>query len=124
MVKMQVPSPNVFNIRKWVDALRSGKYTQTTNHLHDKVGFCCLGVACDLYAKDTETGWDPIYNGRYSFEGEEAILPPSVRKWLGLSPNPMVQYVDGENHTLASLNDNLKANFHTIADAIEKEYLS
>lgn len=34
--------------RKWVDALRSGKYAQTKTRLQSFNGFCCLGVACDI----------------------------------------------------------------------------
>lgn len=30
--------------RKWVEALRSGKYTQTVGTLRDGYGYCCLGV--------------------------------------------------------------------------------
>lgn len=33
-------------ITKWIDALRSGEYKQTTGELQDDNGFCCLGVAC------------------------------------------------------------------------------
>lgn len=29
----------------WMDALLSGTYSQTTETLHDKTGWCCLGVA-------------------------------------------------------------------------------
>ncbi len=41
------------NIKKiWLKALRSGEYEQTTTRLcrprSDGVGFCCLGVLCDL----------------------------------------------------------------------------
>jgi hypothetical protein len=43
--------PNKKNIIKWVKALRSGNYKQTTNALQDDCGYCCLGVACDLFIK-------------------------------------------------------------------------
>ncbi len=33
---------------KWLPALRSGKYEQCRNKLHDGSGFCCLGVAADV----------------------------------------------------------------------------
>lgn len=32
----------------WIKALRSGKYTQTSNHLRVNDGYCCLGVLCDV----------------------------------------------------------------------------
>lgn len=33
---------------RWLTALRSDQYKQTTGHLRIGDGFCCLGVACDL----------------------------------------------------------------------------
>lgn len=43
------------NAKKWVKALKSGKYTQVTGTLTKSLdlekgekGFCCLGVACDI----------------------------------------------------------------------------
>ena len=45
----------------WVKALRSGKYKQTTTKLRDTFGFCCLGVACDLFKeKHQKNGRNPI----------------------------------------------------------------
>lgn len=37
------------NVKKWIAALRSGEYEQTRGALNDENGFCCLGVACDLF---------------------------------------------------------------------------
>lgn len=34
--------------QKWLAALRSGEYSQTTGVLHDDKGFCCLGVLLDV----------------------------------------------------------------------------
>lgn len=49
--KKQVLGPNQ---RKWLKALRSGKFKQTRQgHLHDNKGFCCLGVACVLFKTPT-----------------------------------------------------------------------
>lgn len=42
---------------KWLEALRSGEYAQTTEHLHTEDGFCCLGVACHLYDPNQ---WYPV----------------------------------------------------------------
>ena len=33
---------------RWVKALRSCEYKQVQGVLHDGVGFCCLGVLCDV----------------------------------------------------------------------------
>jgi hypothetical protein len=42
---------------KWIEALRSGKFPQATGELKkirsgEVVGFCCLGVLCELTGKD------------------------------------------------------------------------
>lgn len=39
-------------IKTWTKALRSGKYKQTTKKLQDNKGYCCLGVACELFTKE------------------------------------------------------------------------
>ena len=41
------------NRKKWVAALRSGKYKQGKGQLYDNLDekYCCLGVACDLFHK-------------------------------------------------------------------------
>ena len=46
------------NAQSWLKALRSNEYVQTTGFLHrttttpfSKIGWCCLGVACDVYQK-------------------------------------------------------------------------
>ena len=44
--------------QQWVTALRSGEYTQARWNLQTEQGFCCLGVLCDLYAKETGTEWE------------------------------------------------------------------
>jgi len=39
----------------WVDALRSGKYQQTTTVLRSpQGGYCCLGVLCDVMGLEWE----------------------------------------------------------------------
>lgn len=41
--------PTVKNIEKWVVALRSGEYKQGQCALQNTIGYCCLGVACDIF---------------------------------------------------------------------------
>ena len=38
-------------IQKWCDALRRGEYRQTNYALQNDNGYCCLGVACELFIK-------------------------------------------------------------------------
>lgn len=114
------------NAKKWVEALRSGEYQQTTKNLHDKNGFCCLGVACDLYGKEKGIEWEaPKVQGDtgLQFIGSEAILPSLVKEWLGLRDNGSYYYTPGtkeENLGLASANDSGNT-FLEIADIIESE---
>ena len=40
--------PPIKDLKKWIAALRSGKYSQTKEYLQDSRGYCCLGVACEI----------------------------------------------------------------------------
>ena len=77
--------------KRWVAALRSGKYRQGTEALRSGNTFCCLGVLCDLHAKVTFVSWDydPV-SGMYSYLGETFLLPRSVCEWAGIDvQNPL-----------------------------------
>ncbi len=117
---MAVKSPTkIARIKKWLKALRSGKYSRTTGVLRRTrkdetvVGHCCLGVLCDIvdpkaWAKNgTHTGSSYTGSGR-SVEMISATLLDSV----GL---------DGDmGHKLAGMNDSRKYNFGQIADKISE----
>lgn len=77
-----------------IDDLRSGAYTQTMGCLQDETGYCCLGVACDRFMRETGTGeW--VVSDRGSREmsfhvGEgnlvrfsSSVMPTLVREWYG-----------------------------------------
>jgi hypothetical protein len=146
--------------KMWLEALRSGEYEQTKGKLHRTevddvdeeegitVGYCCLGVLCDLAVKEgvaeRRTGpygreefgdfqTDDIYGGLTS----DAVLPRRVMEWAGLSDaNPDVElstfpdlhakvmetdaYMRGprEKASLATIND-AGGTFPEIADVIE-----
>jgi hypothetical protein len=120
--------------QKWVKALRSGRYKQARGTLgrqltNDQRSFCCLGVLCDLHAKEhnlqfslrNETGKRPVL----SYFGEECLLPKEVINWAGLKKgNPLIKgrlTQGGDVQSLAGLNDGLKLGFKEIAKAIEKD---
>ena len=43
----------------WTQALLSGDYSQAQKQLRKDDSFCCLGVLCDLFKKETKTGeWE------------------------------------------------------------------
>lgn len=46
---------------KWIAALRSGKYAQTSSALRDSVGYCCVGVLADVV---DPAGWDEYHAWR------------------------------------------------------------
>ena len=135
------------NARKWVEALRSGEYKQTKSYLRTKKGFCCLGVACDLYAKETGEGeWNDGSDGTniagssywYAFissknkRKETAGLPVYVMEWLGIRDqlgdyskkvdvhfsSPVKEMI--EYSSLGGMNDT-GSSFAEIADVIESE---
>ncbi len=98
--------------RLWLEALRSGEYTQgmyilTSKYKDSARKHCCLGVLCEISQLPTE-----LWRGRKS-------LPPAVLSWAGLEPNDSFVKLPG-NLSLASLNDSGKS-FSEIADLIEAE---
>ena len=129
------------NAKKWVAALRSGEYRQGRGWLHlhtpEDDSYCCLGVACDLYSKETGNGgWrERTEHGAVMFDDGSAgsrwesqssgRLTNAVRMWLGLTTD------DGTYHappypsshncgTLLACND-AGASFEEIANIIESE---
>ena len=118
------------NAQKWVDALRSGEYGQGRRALYEGLThtFCCLGVACDLFAKANPT--EGHWSGNEFFanhESSRASLPRPVADWLGIKRGPGFPYLQnacaiygpavGQN--LTRDNDTRKHTFDQIADTIE-----
>jgi hypothetical protein len=94
--------------KKWVKALRSGKYSQAKGQLKTTEGYCCLGVLCDLAVKAGVLKVFPTGRGN---------LPLNVKRWAGLV-DPAGGY-DGHQN-LADDNDSGNR-FKTIANIIESE---
>lgn len=113
---------------KWIDALRSGEYTQTQGSLRNENGYCCLGVLCDLYTKEHNLKWDSHYSSFaertvYQLEDYQNLPPSSVLTWAGLNQqDPYVKYVDKDSNeikeTLSKLNDTGKT-FLDISEYID-----
>jgi hypothetical protein len=62
---------------KWLEALRSGVYTQTVYSLRNTSGgYCCMGVLCDIKNPSGWTGEDPDYPNCISFVGGHDVYPP------------------------------------------------
>ena len=108
------------NYEKWIEALRSGEYEQTTGVLRNEKGYCCLGVLCDIYNKETgEGGWIQYAGDGYSFNGLEVYPPDEVCRWTGMENIPSILSLDGE--TLIGQNDG-GVPFNEIADVIERHF--
>jgi len=117
--------------QKWIDALRSGKYHQGQSKLYSGDGFCCLGVLCDIYAKEVgdiawvkkdpsktvdDDKWDYWY-----FDDQSEVLPDCVCKWAEMDEDDPV-LTKGQYYltSLAELNDK-GATFEDLAEVIEEQ---
>jgi len=108
--------------KEWVEALRSGKYQQATGVLCNGVGYCCLGVLCDI-VKD-KVGGEWVKDGNeYRFDIGDmsylSLLPPAVQKYTEL-PNCLPSVPGKDEMTLSGLNDT-GSTFINIADIIEEK---
>src|SRR3954462_15269222 len=92
-------------LTRWLARLRSGKYKQGRGFLKvvrkdGEIGYCCLGLLCDIHRKMTGLGrWELVpgstptrwryvvmdVNGNRKIDGHDAVLPLSVVTWAGLS---------------------------------------
>jgi hypothetical protein len=92
--------------RKWVAALRSGKFKQAQESLYNDGGYCCLGVACVIHAgRKIRPKNTPMPT--------KALLPKEVFESLFTGK----EYMAGK---LASMNDEKNWSFNRIAAWIEK----
>lgn len=106
------------NAKKWVEALRSGKYEQGKMALRHENRFCCLGVACEVFIENggaIKIAIDP--DGDATYAGLACRLPKEVSDWIGIK-SPLGRFE--EKASLSSLNDN-GSTFFEIADIIESE---
>ncbi|QDP56460.1 MAG: hypothetical protein Tp152SUR00d2C52646391_56 [Prokaryotic dsDNA virus sp.] len=103
------------NQKKWIAALRSGEYIQGYHALQRPSGaFCCLGVACKVYEKNTDKN---LATGPHSIiEGGSLYAQKEVMHWVGLRTGkgePM-----NEGLSLIDLNDR-GTSFNGIANILE-----
>lgn len=117
------------NAKKWVAALRSGEYKQTKQVLRDSNGFCCLGVACDLYAKRGQCYGSWMEDNTFEVLQEdgntrylETELNRSISDWLGLQKNEATYQRPDALPEWCLIRDNDEGKtFAEIADIIESE---
>lgn len=127
---------------KWLAALRSGHFKQTTGALKTvdtttgETRYCCLGVLCEiagLQQIEPSSKRDTYFiTFRDQFDSEDMdemyasseCLPMSFAERLKMPAedpeNVMVMY-DGAPITLAELNDTYGLNFNQLANIIEAQ---
>ena len=130
---MRKPAPKMKKWAKdlWLDALRSGQYTQGDGNLfrrdwiNHRLEYCCLGVLADELNVLEKDLWKELgcitYKDRYgNFEDTSGDLPDWVLKWVNLDTATMMLLInmnDGQREF-----DGAPMDFDDIADYIE-EYL-
>lgn len=120
---------------KWIKALESGEYNQAKSMLNNgQGGFCCLGVLCDVYAKEKKIKnyWKKSKNGfanNMETPGHSTgDLPKSVAEWAGLDRGELgLCPIPGSKHalddTLAALNDSSDTkSFKPIIKVIKEKF--
>jgi len=122
-------------MKKWVEALRSTKYTKGRGVLcemkdNGNKTFCCLGVLCDLYQQDRvkkkkkklvvreNNGY--LECKRFMYDGKKYYLPTSVRIWAGMRTRD--GKIKDSFKSLAQMNDIEGKSFNKIADIIEAKW--
>lgn len=95
-----LPPEVIANRRTWATALRSGEYEQGRGYLRNNGEYCCLGVACDLFDRDSLSHLEMESNDISEKTDQTLKLSLSVR------------------NRLANMNDD-GSSFREIADYIE-----
>jgi hypothetical protein len=101
----------------WIDALRSGKYTQGKSCLKGVDGnYCCLGVLVEVFENYYGLKFNRQINScksamEFGSFGSVAAPPELVIAWINLLPKHQT--------LLMNLNDKHGCNFAGIADLLE-----
>lgn len=107
---------------KWIAALESGEFDQTSGFLMNENGYCCLGVLCQIAVEDGVIDPPVVRNiegvsKHYTFNNCGQFLPDSVVGWAGMSSDSG-EY--GDSLSLVAANDVDGASFHAIAQIIRE----
>jgi hypothetical protein len=117
---------------KWLKALRSGKYEQTTGTLCEKddiyenPGYCCLGVMQDVLGKVQEgkelptLRWLQDHKIKISFPECGDFTPDGRNSAVDIPLVPPVVIGHSRYDTVSSLNDESDMNFKEIAAILDK----
>ena len=113
---------NIPELEEWINALKSGEYTQGVGQLRKDDKYCCLGVYCDLQAKKGLGEWRGNYfwhskGGYTGTGGENVVLPPM--NLIGTGQRNLPLFRGGGLLPMDALNDRVKLSFEEIAELLE-----
>lgn len=128
---------------RWLDALESGEYAQTMGRLERiaevrdddgtlvcGTGFCCLGVLCNLAAREGVVTRVVVEKGDCCpkcspvvwYGNSTGFVPRAVQEWAGLdNENPEWWGEENEHISLTALNDG-GSSFAEIATVIREKF--
>lgn len=128
--KLLVTEQDKVQFRAWLEALRSGNYSQTRHRLQDEDGYCCLGVACEivipknLQVRYTQYELEENSDLECELGNLSGCLPQEYQEncpeWLA-QVNDAYAKRNGLN-SLVARNDNDKWSFTQIADSLEETF--
>lgn len=127
-----IPAVQKFLIWGWVDALESGKFSQTNGCLRAtynmdygvEARYCCLGVFCETVA--------PVVGGKWN-QYSDFVTPSVINVWGDFSPMTGNLNLDFaalfgmEQHhldILIAMNDRAKCDFNQIAQVVRTMFVS
>ena len=120
---------------RWIEALESGKYPKTRRVLRNDLGYCCLGVVCDVVDPNMwqRTDGQANYHIREGDKIHSVDLPHHIQQELKLySPTSMflpsdlspellqeLETIAGNPHSLVGVND-LTSDFDLVVKILKE----
>jgi hypothetical protein len=118
---MEFNKKQLKQLKTWILALRSDKYSQTKMMLNNSKGYCCLGLACKILIPKNKLELDEKYiNGGYP--SNQKYAP----EWLKEINNDFLNHTKSnklDGKSLTCLNDSENFTFNEIADQLELVYI-
>lgn len=138
-------TPNPARIKLWIEALKSGEFKrgrlglclQERGETGTETTYCCLGVACEVFRRETGLGRWGGGGGRRGVRVEYVKfhlagthnttgMPDIVAAWFGLpTTNPILQEEsEGQGEVVSCIraNDTEQWSFDKIAEALSRRY--